>query len=39
MAANEITFCSDDDRSLDPVSGKQRFDMTPPADLPPPPAR
>ncbi len=38
-AANEITFCSDDDRSLDPVSGKQRFDMTPPADLPPPPAR
>ena len=38
-AANEITFCSDDDRSIDPASGRQRFDMTPPADLPPPPAR
>ena len=29
-AANEITFCADDDRSIDPGSGKQRFDMTPP---------
>ena len=38
-AANEITFCSDDDRSLDQASGQQRFDMTPPKDLPPPPAR
>jgi hypothetical protein len=37
--ANEITFCADDDRSIDPVSGKVRFDMTPPADLPPPPPR
>jgi hypothetical protein len=33
----EITFCSDSDRSIDPDTGKQRFDMTPPADLPPPP--
>jgi hypothetical protein len=36
---NEITFCADYDRSIDPESGKQRFDMTPPADLPPPPRR
>jgi hypothetical protein len=38
-AANEITFCTDDDRSIEPGSGKQRFDMTPPPDLPPPPGR
>jgi hypothetical protein len=38
-AANEITFCSDNDRSIERDSGKQRFDMTPPPDLPPPPAR
>jgi hypothetical protein len=37
--ANEVTFCTDYDRSVDPTSGKQRFDLTPPADLPPPPAR
>jgi hypothetical protein len=37
--ASEVTFCADDDRSIDPASGKQRFDMTPPADLPPPPSR
>jgi hypothetical protein len=35
----EITFCTDYDRSIDPESGKQRFDLTPPAGLPPPPAR
>jgi hypothetical protein len=35
--ALETTFCSEHDRSYDPVSGKERFDMTPPADLPPPP--
>ncbi len=35
--AREVNFCSDRDRSIDPVTGKQRFDMTPPADLPPPP--
>jgi hypothetical protein len=38
-AASEITFCSENDRSIDPISGKQRFDMTPPPDLPPPPSR
>jgi hypothetical protein len=35
----EITFCTDYDRSIDPESGRQRFDLTPPADLPPPPSR
>ena len=35
----EITFCTDYDRSIDPESGKQRFDLTPPPDLPPPPSR
>jgi len=37
--ANEISWCSESDRSLDPITGQQRFDMTPPADLPPPPSR
>ena len=37
--ANEITFCTEYDRSIEPGSGKQRFDLTPPADLPPPPPR
>src|SRR5262245_27598147 len=37
--AREVSFCVDHDRSIDPVSGKQRFDMTPPAGLPPPPPR
>ena len=36
--AGEITPCVDYDRAIDPVTGRQRFDMTPPADLPPPPA-
>lgn len=35
--ANEITFCTEYDRSIEPGTGKQRFDLTPPADLPPPP--
>ena len=35
--ANEISWCSETDRSLDPTTGRQRFDMTPPAGLPPPP--
>jgi hypothetical protein len=35
--ANEISLCADYDRSIDPATGKQRFDLTPPADLPPPP--
>jgi hypothetical protein len=29
--------CSLNDRSIDPETGFERFDMTPPADLPPPP--
>jgi hypothetical protein len=31
--------CSSNDRSIDPKTGLQRFDMTPPADLPPPPSK
>jgi hypothetical protein len=37
--ALQISFCSDFDRAIDPETGKQRFDMTPPPDLPPPPPR
>jgi hypothetical protein len=37
LSAREVSFCVDFDRSIDPVSGEQRFDMTPPPDLPPPP--
>jgi hypothetical protein len=37
--ASEITFCTEYDRSIEPGTGKQRFDLTPPADLPPPPPR
>lgn len=29
--------CWENDRAIDPETGAQRFDMTPPADLPPPP--
>lgn len=36
---NEITFCTEYDRSIEPGTGKQRFDLTPPAGLPPPPPR
>ena len=36
-AAREVSFCVEYDRSIDPHTGKQRFDMTPPKDLPPPP--
>lgn len=32
------TFCASSDRSLDRSTNAQRFDMTPPKDLPPPPA-
>jgi hypothetical protein len=35
--ASEITFCPEYDRSFDPASGQERFDLTPPPDLPPPP--
>jgi hypothetical protein len=33
----EHDTCAVDDRQIDPTNGKQRFDLTPPADLPPPP--
>ncbi len=36
--AREWTNCVPDDRAIDPSPGTQRFDMTPPDDLPPPPA-
>jgi hypothetical protein len=35
--AKEITFCTGFDRAIDPLTGNQRFDLTPPPDLPPPP--
>jgi len=34
----QTTICVPNDRSIDPTTGKQRFDMTPPVDLPPPPS-
>jgi hypothetical protein len=34
-----MTFCTEYDRSIEPGSGKQRFDLTPPAGLPPLPPR
>jgi len=33
----EMGFCGEHDRSVDEATGHERFDMTPPADLPPPP--
>jgi hypothetical protein len=33
----EISICSVNDRSFDLTTGTERFDATPPADLPPPP--
>ena len=36
---NEISWCSEFDRSIVPGTGEQRFDMTPPPGLPPPPPR
>jgi hypothetical protein len=35
--ALQISFCTHHDRAVNPDTGKQRFDLTPPADLPPPP--
>lgn len=35
--AREIDACVDFDRAIDRATGLERFDMTPPADLPPPP--
>jgi hypothetical protein len=37
---HEASHCVEDDRSVDHETGQERFDLTPPADLlPPPPAR
>jgi hypothetical protein len=36
--ASEFAFCAESDRAIDPKTGSQRFDMTPPAGLPPPPS-
>jgi len=33
----DLNNCTENDRSIDPASGKQRFDLTPPEGLPPPP--
>ncbi|MGC3982429.1 MAG: hypothetical protein QM808_14360 [Steroidobacteraceae bacterium] len=33
----DLDLCADHDRSIDPATGLQRFDLSPPADLPPPP--
>lgn len=35
----EISTCSSTDRSFDLATGNERFDATPPGDLPPPPPR
>jgi len=35
---HEALDCVDTDRSVDPNTGRQRFDLTPPKDLPPPPS-
>jgi hypothetical protein len=32
-----VKICSEHDRSVDEATGHERFDMTPPPDLPPPP--
>ena len=34
-SAIEFNLCVDRDRSIDPKTGKQRFDLTPPGDVPP----
>jgi hypothetical protein len=33
----EISTCTPNDRSYDQATDKERFDATPPPDLPPPP--
>jgi hypothetical protein len=35
---HEQSDCVDEDRAIDPASGSQRFDLSPPTDLPPPPS-
>jgi hypothetical protein len=37
LPMGEYTSCPTYDRAIDPATGKQRFDLTPPPDLPPPP--
>jgi hypothetical protein len=39
VAMTSYSPCPEYDRSVDPATGHQRFDMTPPAGLPPPPAQ
>jgi hypothetical protein len=34
---HEASHCARDDRSIDPETARERLDLTPPADLPPPP--
>jgi hypothetical protein len=36
--AQELVICAEGDRAIDSATGTQRFDLTPPADLPPPPS-
>jgi hypothetical protein len=35
----ELVICAEGDRAIDSATGTQRFDLTPPADLPPPPSQ
>jgi hypothetical protein len=35
----EFVICDATDRSVDPATGQERFDTTPPPDLPPPPTQ
>ncbi len=35
----EFSNCVQNDRAFDEASGRERFDLTPPADLPPPPSK
>jgi hypothetical protein len=35
----EITNCVQNDRAFDDTTGRERLDLTPPADLPPPPSK
>ena len=35
----DFETCVEGDRSVDPTTGQDRFDRTPPADLPPPPSQ
>jgi hypothetical protein len=37
--AQELVICAEGDRAIDAATGTQRLDLTPPADLPPPPSR